>query len=278
MKANNLTISIPLRRGGPRCDKNCPYCISLMTPQVEFNYDLFFHNLEKAKYMANTCSVISVLLTSKGEPCLNFHQLVQAAMAFSDFPLELQTNGIWLRNHPTALQELKAIGVDTIAFSIDGLYQVNELMPITKKIRELGMTTRVCFNVTGKIKEIGFRLFIASMIGFYIDQILIRQITIPDNILSTDESINTQKWIQENTNPDIYTGWYNEFMDLVTEKDLVRTLPHGAQVYDIDGFAVSFSDYCIQESNNTEDIRSLIYLEDGHLYTSWDKIPSSRLF
>ena len=40
---------------------------------------------------------------------------------------------------------------------------------------------------------------------------------------------------------------------------------------------VTIIDYCIQEYNNTEDIRSLIYHQDGYMYTSWDK-PASILF
>ena len=118
----------------------------------------------------------------------------------------------------------------------------------------------------------------ASLIDFDIDQLLIRQIRIPDNIIDTEKSKKTQQWIKDNTNETVYVRLWQEFMDIVDKKDLIRILPHGAEVYDIDGIAVSFSDYCIQESNNTEDIRSLIYLEDGHLYTSWDKVPSSRLF
>jgi len=278
MKANNLTISIPQPKDGFRCDENCPYCISLMTPFVQFNYDLFFDNLEKVKYMAKTCSVSSVLLTGKGEPTLNYHLLLQTAMKFSSFPMELQTNGKWLLDHIDAMKELKAVGLDTLAFSIDNLYNVIELYPLSKKACDLGMTVRVCLNLTNKITpKIKFVEIIASIKDFLIDQLLFRQLMIPDKVLETEQSKKVQAWIRDNVDVSTYNRLYQEMLNIVDEKDLIRILPHGVRVYDIDNIAVTFSDYCVQEYNNTEDIRSLIYLEDGHLYTSWDKI-SSRLF
>jgi len=278
MKANNLTVSIPQPKEGPRCDKNCLYCISLMTQSVKFNYDLFFNNLDKAKYVAQTCSVSSILLTSNGEPCLNYHLLLQTAMKFSSFPMELQTNGLWLFNHKDAIKELQFVGLDTLAFSVDNLYTINELYPVFKFAHDLGMTVRVCLNLSNKITpKVKFVEIIASIKGCLIDQLLLRQLTIPDKTLETEESKRAQLWIKENVDASTYIRLYQEFQNIVDEKDLIRILPHGVMVYNVDNITVTFSDYCIQEYNNTEDIRSLIYLEDGHLYTSWDKI-SSRLF
>ena len=153
MKANNLTISIPSRKTGPRCDKNCPYCISLMTPSVPFNYDAFFRNLDKARYLATATNANSVLLTGKGEPCLNFHLLVQAAMKFPEFPLELQTNGLWLNKHPSAIKQLQAVGVNTIAISTDQLWQASALDNVISEIKNLSMTSRVSLNITDMISK-----------------------------------------------------------------------------------------------------------------------------
>lgn len=57
----------------------------------------------------------------------------------------------------------------------------------------------------------------------------------------------------------------------------IRSLPHGAQVYDLDNLSVTYFNYCVQDSNKNDDIRSLIFQEDGHLYTSWNS-KASRLF
>ena len=55
---------------------------------------------------------------------------------------------------------------------------------------------------------------------------------------------------------------------------IIRKLPFGATVFDINGVSFTYFDYCVQESSNDETIRSLIYQEDGHLYTSWNSKAS----
>ncbi len=58
---------------------------------------------------------------------------------------------------------------------------------------------------------------------------------------------------------------------------LLRRLPYGAAVYDLDGVAVSHFDYCVQDDHGPDDIRSQIFAEDGHLYMAWNS-PASVLF
>jgi hypothetical protein len=48
-------------------------------------------------------------------------------------------------------------------------------------------------------------------------------------------------------------------------------------VRDVGGIAVTFFEYCVQDSNGEDDIRSLIYNQDGHLYTTWNS-PASMIF
>jgi hypothetical protein len=101
----------------------------------------------------------------------------------------------------------------------------------------------------------------------------------PKKIQNTKEATKAAEWIASHVDPERYNRMYRDFISMVNkDRDLVRLLPYGSEVYDIDGISVSFSDYCIQENNNTKGIRSLIFLEDGHMYTSWDKVPASRLF
>jgi len=42
INAENMTVSIPSTKP---CEKDCPYCVSKMTPQVKSNYDLMYRNL-----------------------------------------------------------------------------------------------------------------------------------------------------------------------------------------------------------------------------------------
>ena len=66
---------------------------------------------------------------------------------------------------------------------------------------------------------------------------------------------------------------------LTKAKDCIflRTLPYGAKLYDIYGISVTYFDYCIQDSSNEDDLRSLIFQEDGHLNTNWNS-EAGRIF
>jgi hypothetical protein len=50
---------------------------------------------------------------------------------------------------------------------------------------------------------------------------------------------------------------------------LIRDLATGVKVYDVGGISLAISDYCIQEQDSGSNLRSLVFQEDGHLYTSW---------
>jgi len=54
---------------------------------------------------------------------------------------------------------------------------------------------------------------------------------------------------------------------------LIRELPN-LRIYDYKGLSVSSSDYCMQDESGADDIRSLIFMEDGHLYTNWNSKAS----
>ena len=108
-----------------------------------------------------------------------------------------------------------------------------------------------------------------------VDQLMLRQIVVP-NYVEADSA--TAKWINENVDPEQYDRLFNEMKDACTVRGrFLRQLHFGPGVYDYKGVSVSYSDYCIQDSNEGEDIRSLIFLEDGHLYTSWNSTASAIL-
>ena len=91
MKANNLTISTPYRG----CDKDCSYCVSKMTGYLHGN-GLYWKNMNKVVKIADTAGVTSILVTSKGETLMAMSEVQIIATKFSDWPLELQTNGLKL--------------------------------------------------------------------------------------------------------------------------------------------------------------------------------------
>ena len=281
MEAQNLTISVPPPKEGPACNKNCPYCISAMTGYIEPDLQTFFGNVEKARTLARAANVSNILLTGKGEPLLNFETTCYILEHFRDYPTEIQTNGLWFIMHPDHIGVLRKSGLDTIAISIDKLNQMDDLKQVIEIIRRCNMTCRICLNITDKIPtKLSFRDIFDTVKEFDIHQLLIRNVMIPKKAnYNTERAVKAVTWIGEHVDPKVYKKLYVDFEAMISlENDLVRTLPHGTEVYDLDGIDVSFSDYCIQENNNTKDIRSLIFLEDGHMYTSWDKVPASRLF
>lgn len=283
MKAWGMTVSIPV----DRCDKNCLYCISEITGYVKPNSELVERNMEKAYTRAKNAQIDTFLITSKREPILKIDSVCQMANRFREFTVEVQTNGIKLNKCPDYIDRLFKSGVNTIAFSIDHLSQLERYQAMFRAITDRGMLVRVCVNLTDMIPvEMGFVDIFAAVekaatkkrgqkVG-NIRQLVFRNISVPRNIKSGKQ----YKWIKEHTSQDRYISLCQEF-DRIAMKDRrkpIMTLPFdGSSVWSHRGISVVFSDYCMQESNNTEDIRSLIYLEDGHLYCSWSD-PASILF
>ena len=269
MKAQNLTISIPYKG----CDKNCEYCVSKMTGYIESDIDLMRMKVDKVYNLAKAANVTSVLLTGKGEPLLNRDILLEFVKKFQEWPVEIQTNGIWLSKNLWFLNNIMLVGTDIIAVSIDTMEQFWDYENLFNKIKKLGMVVRVCMNVTNLLKiNRFFELFIKLTKEDLVDQLLFRNITIPNN---TSKEHSAAKWITNNVDKYNYSDLYHQLMD--SNPNEIRTLPDGTKVYDVNGVSVTFSDYCIQDRNDSEDIRSLIFMEDGHLYTSWNS-KASMLF
>jgi molybdenum cofactor biosynthesis enzyme MoaA len=271
MKANNLTISI-----SAPCRKNCPYCISNMTFHPKTNDDLFQRNLEKAVNMAHIYGVNSVLITSKGEPLLRLEYVKNVAECFKAFPLEIQTNGDMLIGMGV-LDMLYYSGVNTIAISVDSMAGIKTLEPVYSMIVGNGFNLRLTIVISDLWEEKDIRPVLDYCVLNGIRQLTFRLVTIPEIYRTDERSQATIKWIEENTKRS-----QKEFFDSIDpfindDNSLIRELPFGPKVYSAMGVAITTIPYCIQEHNNTQDIRSLIYHQDGHVYTSWDK-PASILF
>lgn len=275
--AENLTISVP----GTKCNLNCPYCISKITESVEYNDLLFFRNVDKVKTVARSSNVSSVLITGKGEPTLS-NALYKIILEFNTFPIELQTNGIVFENNNDKvyriLHDLVYNGLDTISISMDYIYKnpidrINNMSRFFEYVKKMDINVRLSVNITDQA-DVYFHELIKICKDNNINQLIFRNITLP---IYTNENRVT-KWIKENTRLGLYKELYNTIMtDIIPYSKLIRTTRFGMNIWDYEGISIALSDNCIQESNNTNDIRSLIYQADGHLYTSWNS-KASRIF
>ncbi len=106
-----------------------------------------------------------------------------------------------------------------------------------------------------------------------VHQLSFRHVVIPKNAVDTQRSREAQKWIKEHKCTELY-HMVKCLIEYDNTKKEIRKLPFGTTVYDIDGISVTYFDECVQSKHNIDDIRSLIYQEDGHLYTTWDSTAS----
>jgi hypothetical protein len=274
MKASNLTISIPDRG----CDQECPYCISKITGKVKTNFDLMQRNTRKIRTIAQAAGCTSVLITSKGETLRAMDEAKWFMTQLDEFPTEIQTNGKilfdnFIENEGSLLTMFSVIrNLNVIALSIDTLDKMILFKDMIEKIRSTGILVRICLNLSDRIPVVytRFKDLLPKLLPA--DQILVRHLSYPK--LKTDP-FNPQSarpkqadWIDKHVNFDRYQRMYESMTDMDSSQ-MIRVLPHGTTVWDVAGISVCFSDWCVQESNRSDDIRSLIFLEDGHLYTSW---------
>lgn len=274
MKANNLTISVP-NKG---CNKNCKYCISKITGDMETDELRFVSNMKKVKHVAEQCGVTSILITGKGEPFLSMENIDSVRFHFPNYPIEVQTNGIALKNDNILHKALNILKIDVFAFSFDSPNDFESFVDVFDYINDSNRVIRVTMNVTNALEECSLTYLIEKCKTYGVRQFSLRDINYPKNF-NPKIGHKERKWIDENNNRDIY-GYLNDQIYEYSHKGIflkypiIRKLPFGATIFDVDGISFTYFDYCVQESANDDEIRSLIYQEDGHLYTSWNSKAS----
>jgi molybdenum cofactor biosynthesis enzyme MoaA len=265
MRANNLTISIP----DNGCDKNCPYCISRITGEVKPDGALMVQNIPKVKTLARAAQVASVLLTSKGEPFCNLIELLYIARAFKEWPIEVQTNGMWICRSTVCCGDLKKAGVDVVGISVDRDLPPKEAV---LAMRDVGLVVRVTVNITKMLDDIKMEDLLDRCTRNGIQQVSLRRVMAPHGSPPHSREV---EWIEKNAPLILYETCKSEAKKLCSGSGgFIRRMPHGMSIWDYKGVSVCFIDECIQEQADSEDIRSLIFMEDGHLYTSWNSTAS----
>lgn len=274
MKAQNLTVSVP-NRG---CDKNCPYCISRMTGYIKSNFDLMKRNHKKVIKLAEAANVTNVLITGKGEPLLNRYELGDIVSWFQDFPLELQTNGRYLSNHLNTIQNLADLGLNIMAFSIDNYPEMYALKDVVKHCHYSNLVVRFTANITDALQAgtVSLEKMVQRAKDLGAHQFTVRNIIAPRKIVETDEAKETVRWIERNVNPLHYKNLMKQIL-ANSNGNKIREINFDGEkqfIFDFDGIAVTAFESCIQERTTDTEVRSLIFQEDGHVYTAWNSEAS----
>lgn len=275
LRAENLTIAVPYNK---KCNRDCPYCISKMTGYMEHNFDLMVRNAIKVKQLAKTAGITSILFTGKGEPTLNLEHLSILAELFFEYPMEVQTNALTLMvDTKDMLYKLWAMGINTIAISTDsdGMFdQIEKIIELADK-EGLDFVWRITINVSDRFKKYNTYDKIATWCSDHgVNQLSLRKLSVPltNRTSNSDEVV---EWIEKHAPYGLYEKLTDELYEAVRVRGIeIRTLNHGEVVYDLDGVSVVAIDYCIQEKAERDNIRSLIFQEDGHLYTTWNSKAS----
>lgn len=279
LRANNLTVCIPTDN---RCNKNCAYCVSRMTSPPDCHRSRMSRNLDKVRRLAVATGVSDVLLTGRGEPLLAYSDRAESEFlerlhgTFREWPLSLQTNGLLLltdaRENAGLAERLYAWGLDTVALSLDTVQEFDLFGEVIARLKATGFTVRICLNVTDKIPaEFGFEQMLDRCRRSGADQFLMRNITAPSQVGEGEAAQATARWIEGNTRASRWERLNDEAQKALGERGILRrSLNFGLKIYEYGGLSVSVSDYCIQDESREEDVRSLIFDQDGHVYTAWN--------
>ena len=288
LRPSNLTIAVPYFG----CNKNCEYCISRMTGNYDNNYIdekndfLFMLNFHKVKNIADKGGVNNILVTGKGEPLIgdSFFYTKYSLWEFRDYITEIQTNGRKLQDNGV-IHDLIKHKTNVVAISVDDENEISQLRSEIRKLRDVGIIVRLTINLSGMLDSVHFidkTIFGYDVKPFLhditkmcvtngVNQLTFRQLSIPYG----DEDTEPAKWIYKFANPKKYNKITKQInKEVMKEGFLLRTMNHGVSIFEYLGLGVSISDYCIQEYHTEDNLRSIIYMQDGHLYTHWGRSAS----
>jgi organic radical activating enzyme len=264
MKANNLTICVP----SFRCTRDCGFCISKMTPATPRPLkDFSYHKIQKALSFAKSAGATSVLITARGEPLYmpETVECISNAASASLMPCELQTNGDLLDE---AMVDRIKNNIDVFAYSINSVEQIDKQKKGRASLLDYGKVIRWTVLLHDKNMKLDFSEWIELAYRNEVHQLSFRKLTIPPNPLNR----KPEEWIKENVHND--DTWIHKYETHCSTYPVIRKLSFGPTIVAAGNIGLTYFPYCLDDSTSTEEIRSLVMREDGHIYTSWDSLAS----
>jgi molybdenum cofactor biosynthesis enzyme MoaA len=249
-------------------------------PQVNWR------NFRKACTLAQMKGVTTILITGKGEPTLFPDQITSYLNTMENwdmrFPfIELQTNGRLIANdeYDQHLSRWYDLGLSTVALSVvhweeernqeiyqfaGGHYDLRALTEKLHNIRTHGFSVRLTLMMLRGYIDNPDRLIelvcFCKAVG--IEQLTIRSISHPDD----PQDNEAYDFVAEKGLAPEALGEIKGFLEDNGKR--LRTLPHGATVYDFDGQNVCLAN-CLTIEPEGDDLRQLIFFPDGHLRHDW---------
>jgi len=292
LKTVDRISTLTLLAGTTACTNNCHICISKMTPKHDMDklHPINVEKFHKACNIAKNFNTENVLITGKGEPTLFPAQITEYLWHLRDYnfdKIELQTEGDTVYNLPDDILRIwKMMGLDVIAVSIyhygyqsnwngfdrvaigDGLPSIED---IVKRLKKFGFEVRLsCCMMKGYIDsvvDVDKLITFAHTLG--VMQLTLRDTSRPDKPLDKQIGKNVDELKLDRSDLKRIVKYVDEV------GTLVRTLNHGATVYDFDGQNVSLTTGLGSVDRNK--IRELIFFPYGLLTTSWVHVNGGRL-
>ena len=262
MKANNITICVPSKG----CTRNCPYCISKMTPNVIGVHKFSTERIMRAIAFAQTMGATSLLITSRGEPLLNIRDIRRVITIAKEkfIPSEIQTNG----DIDKYVDELAKNGLCVYAVSIDSIKQTEIQKRLYERVNHCSMILRWTVILHDENMKLDVKNWLDLAQAHGVRQLSFRKLSVPLN--PRDE--RPAKWIAQHSKN--FPQWMKGLEAYIENRKIIRKLVFGPTVIEAESISLTYFPYCIQESGNEEELRSLILREDGHIYTDWNSNAS----
>ena len=262
MLVNNVTVCLDISS----CTRNCPYCISKMTPKINtIKRELEYEDVKLGISWGIHHGASSLLITSRGEPTINPDKIMRVLRLSNDIPSELQTNGDFSIE---LLDEFKNGGLRVLAVSVDSRQQVKSQEDLYRKANDLGIVVRwtVCLHDVTMIWSIDDWIHEANK--YKVQQLSFRRLRWPRGKETSDPAI----WIRNNTHRE--KDWLKDSERVMKSFPVIRSLDFGIKILDAAGVSLTYFPDCVQEESGEDSVRSLIIREDGHAYTSWSSLAS----
>jgi molybdenum cofactor biosynthesis enzyme MoaA len=283
MKTHTFSIVV----GTAACNAACPFCVSKMTlseasKAADINWTRFNTACKVVEQARD--GLVSVLLTGKGEPLLYPDQITNYLKVMDHrFPLiDLQTNGILIKDQLKALGDWRDLGLTLVCISIahSDSQKSNGLMGIkddfnhwdaVKRLHDLGLAVRLnCTMLKSGVRTpYQFDSLINQAAMLKVEQVTFREVSMP--------AVAGNHEIADFVKQEQLPGMCKKLMHHLELKGATRLLelPHGGVVYDYNGQNVALGN-CLTGTTDPNDIRQIIFFPDGRIAYDW-RYPGARI-